>query len=151
MSKYGTITKPQGISTYRERKERYTKALEDHVADARANEADLHQEIQDLRRTVQKLTAFIQSHGMQLPDEISLAIESSPVAGDIIPADWASGQDQPHHQEQLIDGTVSIPNQLQYTPSYEGGTKTGLISSHTEPLRLGDLDPLAIGMQFVLM
>lgn len=89
---------------------------------------------------------------MQLPDEISLAVESSRVPSEIISGDWASEQDQQQqHWGQLTDGTATIANRLHFTPPREEGTEAVPISSHSEPLRLGDLDPLAIGMQFVLI
>ncbi|GAP83552.2 hypothetical protein SAMD00023353_0200740 [Rosellinia necatrix] len=135
--------------TYRERKERYTKALEEHVAEARANEAGLYEEIQDLRRTVQQLTAFIHDHGMQLPDQIQLMVESSRVPEDATASDWVPEQGQQQHWPQEADDATTATNRLHST-LHDEGTKTGTTSNPGDLLRLGDLDPLAMGMEFVL-
>ncbi|KAI3334603.1 hypothetical protein F4824DRAFT_511637 [Ustulina deusta] len=127
--------------TYRERKERYTKALEEHVAEARANEADLYREIRELRTIVRKLAVFVQDQGMQIPDDVNLPVELSPVPEETPESDRPSLQDYQH--------TSGVHNQTHST-LHEEGQKAEAISDPNNILRLGDLDPLAIGMEFVL-
>ncbi|KAI1750406.1 hypothetical protein F4782DRAFT_509619 [Xylaria castorea] len=144
--------------TYKERKERYTKNLEDRVAEARANEADMYQEIHSLRRTVQQLTEFIQYQGMHVPDEIRLAIELSQISegspasqvSEGSPAsDWA-----PQQEYQLSvrhAGNIMAPTNRLHSSLHKEGRKAEMTSNPGNLLRLGDLDPLAVGMQFVLV
>ncbi|KAI0506371.1 hypothetical protein F5B22DRAFT_624001 [Xylaria bambusicola] len=127
--------------TYRERKERYTKALEENVAESRANEADLHRQIGELRETVQKLAQFILDQGVQIPDEIKLPADLNLVPEKAPAQEWPSQQDYQH--------TSGINNQTHSTLR-EDGPRTELISNSNSLLRLGDLDPLAVGMEFVL-
>ncbi|KAI1429479.1 hypothetical protein F5Y12DRAFT_405456 [Xylaria sp. FL1777] len=127
--------------TYRERKERYTKALEERVAESQATEAELYREIHELQRTVQKLTEFIQNQGIQIPDELNQPVEITHVSGESSADEILSPQDHLH-----ID---YINNQICSTLREEG-QKDDTISSPNDLLRLGDLDPLAIGMEFVL-
>ncbi|KAI0443998.1 hypothetical protein F4803DRAFT_283213 [Xylaria telfairii] len=134
--------------TYKERKERYTKNLEDRVADARATEAGLYQEIQDLRRTVQQLTKFIQDLGIHVPHEIRLAAELSQVAEDSTASDWVPQQD---YQFSIQDaGDAIVPTNRFPSSLREEGKKAQTTSDPGNLLRLGDLDPLAVGMEFVL-
>ncbi|KAF2970650.1 hypothetical protein GQX73_g2862 [Xylaria multiplex] len=131
--------------TYRERKERYTKALEEHVAEARVNQADLYQEIHDLRRTVQQLAGFIRDNGLQIPNEIHLPVELAHVPEDSPASEWLPQQDfQPSVQH-----AGGATNQI-YSPLSEQSEQIEPISDPNKPIRLGDLDPLAVGMEFVL-
>ncbi|KAI0965060.1 hypothetical protein F4678DRAFT_454051 [Xylaria arbuscula] len=125
--------------TYRERKERYTKALEEHVAEARTNESDLHREIGELRETVQKLAQFILDLGVQIPDEIKLPDELSLVPKRMPANEWSSQQGYDH----------SISSQT-YSTVREDAPKAESISDPNNLLRLGDLDLLAVGIEFVL-
>ncbi|KAI0423003.1 hypothetical protein F5X98DRAFT_1413 [Xylaria grammica] len=135
--------------TYRERKERYTKALEEHVAEARGNEADLCQEIHELRRTVQQLAGFIRDHGMKIPDEIPLPVGLDHVPEDSPASAWPpqQGYQQDYQPSvQLVnETTIRIHSTLR-----EDSVNAPAIPGPTRPLRLGDLDPLAVGMEFVL-
>ncbi|KAI1362297.1 hypothetical protein F5Y08DRAFT_341742 [Xylaria arbuscula] len=128
-------------STYRERKERYTKALEEHVAEATANEADLHREIGELRETVKKLAQFIQDQGVQIPDEIKLPVSLSPAPEKALADEWLS--------HQSYQGASGIGNET-YPIMREDSPRVELISDPNNNLRLGDLDSLAVGMEFVL-
>ncbi|KAI0466083.1 hypothetical protein F4859DRAFT_498782 [Xylaria cf. heliscus] len=134
--------------TYKERKERYTKNLEDRVAEARANEADLYQEIQDLRRTVQQLTKFIQDRGMHVPDEICLAVELSQAPEGSTASDWTPQTDYELSVQHAGDAIVQT-NRL-HSSLREEGRRAERTSDPSNLLRLGDLDPLAVGMEFVL-
>ncbi|KAI1283348.1 hypothetical protein F5Y07DRAFT_349396 [Xylaria sp. FL0933] len=127
--------------TYRERKERYTKALEEHVAEAKANEAELYREIDELRKTVQKLAGFIQDQGMQIPVELNLLVQTK-VLGES-PADefLLSPPDSQH-----FDGV----NEHVHSTLRERDPTAIALSNPENFLRLGDLDPLAVGMEFVL-
>ncbi|KAI0532187.1 hypothetical protein GGR58DRAFT_523434 [Xylaria digitata] len=137
-----SIVDKSNVSTYRERKERYTKALEEHVAEARVNQADLYQEIHELRRTVQQLAGFIRDHGLQIPNEIHLPVELVHVSEDSPASD---GLPQPDFQPS-VQHAGGATNQI-YSPLPE---QVEPISDPNTPLRLGDLDPLAVGMEFVL-
>ncbi|KAI1734535.1 hypothetical protein F4680DRAFT_437836 [Xylaria scruposa] len=136
--------------TYKERKERYTKNLEDRVAEARINETGLYQEIQNLQRTVQQLTEFIQSQGMQIPDEIRLTIALSPGSA---ASDWAPQQD---YQSPISNLSVQYAGNSMFSTNGlhsslpEEGRQAETTSDLGNLLRLGDLDPVAVGMQFVL-
>ncbi|KAI0424317.1 hypothetical protein F5Y09DRAFT_324740 [Xylaria sp. FL1042] len=128
--------------TYRERKERYTKALEEHVAEAKVTEADLYREIDELRKTVQKLAGFIQDQGMQIPDELNLPIQIDNVAGESPPDEFLLSQQDHQHMH-------GINNHIHSTLR-EKGQAAVMLSDPNNVLRLGDLDPLAVGMEFVL-
>ncbi|KAI3327362.1 hypothetical protein HD806DRAFT_486878 [Xylariaceae sp. AK1471] len=134
--------------TYRERKERYTKALEDHVAEARSNEAGLCLKIQDLRGTIQKLARFIQDQGLQVPDEIRLAVESSQVPDDLTAGASIAQKDQ-QSWDRDAGGAMTATNRLPPTIR-EDSEKAQKTFNPSNLLRLGDLDPLAVGMEFVL-
>ncbi|KAI8944691.1 hypothetical protein F4801DRAFT_570774 [Xylaria longipes] len=135
----------QAQLTYKERKERYTKNLEDRVAEARATEADLYQEIRGLRRTVQQLSKFIQDH---VPDEIYLTAELGQVPEGSTTSSWAPQHDyQPSVQHA---GDAVVPTDRFHSSLRAEGRKAETASNPSNLLRLGDLDPLAVGMEFVL-
>ncbi|KAJ2985974.1 hypothetical protein NUW58_g5251 [Xylaria curta] len=134
--------------TYKERKERYAKNLEDRVADARSKEADLYREIQGLRRTVQQLTQFIQDHGMQVPDEILLSFGLSQVPESSTPSGWTPQQD--YLPSVLHARDAMAPTNRLHPSLREEGRKAEATSDPGNLIRLGDLDPLAVGMEFVL-
>ncbi|KAI0454231.1 hypothetical protein F5B21DRAFT_504517 [Xylaria acuta] len=139
--------------TYKERKERYTKNLEDRVAEARATEVDLYQEIQGLRRTVQQLTKFIQDHGIRVPDEILLTVELNQVSEGPTPSDWAPQQDYQQDYQlsvQHAGDDAVVPTNRLHSSLREEGRKAETTSNPGNLLRLGDLDSLAVGMEFVL-
>ncbi|TGJ81823.1 hypothetical protein E0Z10_g6950 [Xylaria hypoxylon] len=144
-SQVKSITDKSNVSTYRERKERYTKALEEHAAEARANEAGLYQEIHELRRTVQQLTKLIRDHGMQIPDEIYLPVDLGHVSEDSPAGELLSQQDGQPSVQHAGGATNQVHSTLR-----EEGEKAQTISDPNKPIRLGDLDPLAVGMEFVL-
>ncbi|KZL66154.1 hypothetical protein CT0861_02986 [Colletotrichum tofieldiae] len=53
--------------SYRDRKDKYTKALEREVAQIRANEAELMTRCEQLSATVQALTELLAQHGIMTP------------------------------------------------------------------------------------
>ncbi|KAL6871210.1 hypothetical protein J3F83DRAFT_646558 [Trichoderma novae-zelandiae] len=55
--------------SYRDRKDKYTKALEFELARARKSEAGLTSEVQQLHETVQILTSLLSKHGISIPAE----------------------------------------------------------------------------------
>ncbi|KAI0401738.1 hypothetical protein F4802DRAFT_600741 [Xylaria palmicola] len=135
--------------TYKERKERYAKALENRVAEARESEVNLCQQIHDLQETVRKLAGFIHDQGLQVPDELRVAIESSQFHEDHPESDWAPQHGhQPLVQVQTISDETIPANPQQSTLRDE--RIDGEPTSDPSDLYLGDLDPLAVGMEFVL-
>jgi hypothetical protein len=148
-NRIGSAINKCNVRTYRERKERYTKALEDHVAETRSNEADLHLEIQRLQGTVQKLVRFIKDQRLQVPDELHLAVESCQIPDDLIVDGWANQQGQ-QSRDQDTDGALTATDWSPLTVPEES-ENVQITSHHSSLLRLGDLDLLAVGMEFVLM
>lgn len=90
---------------------------------------------------MQKLARFILDQGVQIPDEIKLPDNLSLVPEETRAGEWSSQQGHQH-----ADG---IGNQTHST-MHQDGPGAELISGTNDLLRLGDLDPLAVGMEFVL-
>ncbi|KAI0196941.1 hypothetical protein F4808DRAFT_463840 [Astrocystis sublimbata] len=134
--------------TYKERKERYNKNLEDRVAEARANEADLYQQIQSLQNTVHLLSKFIQDSGLQVPDDMYTPVDSSQLSEPSPASVWTPQQDS-QLSSQFAGDTPDSSNQFQ-SSLQEASRKAEATYNLSIPLRLGDLDPLAVGMEFVL-
>lgn len=63
--------------SYRDRKDRYTKALEKELAQSRSNEARLMQESEQLRVTVQNIAKLLSQHGILVPPEVDAAVLST--------------------------------------------------------------------------
>ncbi|KAL7944473.1 hypothetical protein V8C42DRAFT_326868 [Trichoderma barbatum] len=58
--------------SYRDRKDKYTKALEAEIARSRKSEAGLASEVEHLRGKVQILTSLLSHNGISLPSEIDI-------------------------------------------------------------------------------
>ncbi|CAK7204878.1 hypothetical protein SEUCBS139899_007640 [Sporothrix eucalyptigena] len=119
--------------TYRERKDRYTKALEQELAQGRAREAHLVLENARLHETIEQLRA-------------ALALAQSPVDG-TANGTWPFGDPPPPPPKT---DAFAYPNGASpaMLPSPASGTTAGL--SPSTVARLGDLDPTDVGMEFVL-
>jgi len=63
------LTTP-GIRTYRDKRDRYTRSLEEEVARVRANEANLLREVKRLRHTVQTLARTRGEQGLDVLDDL---------------------------------------------------------------------------------
>ncbi|OAA65786.1 Basic-leucine zipper (bZIP) transcription factor [Niveomyces insectorum RCEF 264] len=115
----------QAQQTYRERKDRYTKALEADLARSRAEEARLWRENERLQSIVSQLTVHCPADVV----DIVLGGQPAPVLSSLSPA--SAGFSTPLSN----DYGLSPPAQS-HTPSPSA--------------RLGDLDPVELGMEFVL-
>ncbi|KAG8160896.1 hypothetical protein KVR01_009160 [Diaporthe batatas] len=110
----------QAQQTYRERKEAYTKALETELARSKAREAELLRENERLRDTVRKLSGRLEQLGGG----------GSGLGGDDVGGGDAA---EPAPREAVTR------------------TMADNMSSMAPPLaRLGDIDPVGLGVDFVL-
>ncbi|KAL7922925.1 hypothetical protein ACQKWADRAFT_290716 [Trichoderma austrokoningii] len=157
--------------SYRDRKDKYTKALEAELARTRRNEAGLASEIQQLRASVHILTALLSQNGISLPPEFAEEIshshalhtdESSPAS------ERAQKATAAQEGLQQLDLTSKPANQS--SPSSSDGfnlrhhgsryfrrqrppVPTATITLSAEPsdrTHLSDLDATTVGMEFVL-
>jgi hypothetical protein len=130
-----------GNRNYRERKERYAKTLEGEVANARGRESELFREVQCLRQTVNQLVSHMHRHGIEVPDAICLPLEvDQPQPSDITPP-WSPESDEATRAHISGSGSPAIE-----TSDFALGRP-----SEFDSRRLGELDLLVVGMEFVLM
>ncbi|KAK1245240.1 hypothetical protein MKX08_004869 [Trichoderma sp. CBMAI-0020] len=155
---------------YRERKDKYTKALEAELARSRRNEAGLATEVQQLRARVYILNSLLSQNGISLPPEFAEDIshgytlhmdDSSPAS------EQAQTAIRPLEELQL-DPTSKAANQS--SPSSSDGfnlrhhgsrffrkplppVPTATITLSAKPsdkTHLSELDATTVGMEFVL-
>ncbi|CAK7213472.1 hypothetical protein SCUCBS95973_001804 [Sporothrix curviconia] len=124
--------------TYRERKDRYTKALEEDLAQGRAREAHLVLENARLHETIEELRAALVVAQAQAPTNI--AGNDWPFDGPPPPPPKNASNGHHHHYHYTSGASPAM------LPS--PASAPGL--SPSSAARLGDLDPTDVGMEFVL-
>ncbi|CAK7219676.1 hypothetical protein SBRCBS47491_003927 [Sporothrix bragantina] len=124
--------------TYRERKDRYTKALEEDLAQGRAREAHLVLENARLHETIEELRAALAVAQTQAPTN---GTSNGWPFNDPPPPPPKNTYNGRHHHHY---GTNEASPAMLPSPA----SAPGLSPSTTA--RLGDLDPTDVGMQFVL-
>ena len=151
--------------TYRERKDRYTKALEQELAVSRAREAHLMQENARLKETIQSLK---QGHGFASTRPAGAAsdagsssfngiagldgidISSDELAAFDFDLDDAANLNWPDFAT-VSNSLCSTPQIRQVNEALSASlspTSSGSVTS--PPCCIGDVDPTDIGMQFIL-
>ncbi|KAM0486036.1 hypothetical protein ACHAPX_000737 [Trichoderma viride] len=156
--------------SYRDRKDKYTKALEAELARSRRNEAGLASEVQQLRARVHILTTLLSHNGVSLPPEFAEEISH----GYILHTDDSSPESEQAQtairplEELQLDPTSKPANQSSPSGSDVFGLRhhgsrffrrqlplvpTATITLSAEPsdkTHLSELDVTTVGMEFVL-
>ena len=164
--------------TYRDRKDRYTKSLEQEIAHIRASEAGLSYDAQCLRDTVNALMGVLSEHGIEPP--ASPWCNSAQSQTQVVQSPFsAEGFMEHHHQSDnpassrdkkpwFDDNTVAspsarpdLPHQLlssEHSPlitdvsggvQYEASGQAELLPERRRR-RICDTDAATVGMEFVL-
>jgi len=154
--------------TYRLRKDQYTKSLESEVARLRAAEANLLCENQDLANTIRTLGDLLADCGIhvELPTLISQRGDTSNGPGAFPPCASGQAMEQSHspmtpaplHRDahsswpdfSQANGLTKWQDNTSTFTDLTGNAPTISTTSHHWRLRLGDLDPTTVGMEFVL-
>lgn len=156
--------------SYRDRKDKYTKALEAELARSRRNEAGLASEVQQLRARVHILTTLLSQNGISLPPEFAEEISHSytPYTDDSSPANEQAQTAIRPLEELQLDPASKPANQSSPSGSDVFGLRhhgsrffrrplppvpTATITLSAEPsdkTHLSDLDVTTVGMEFVL-
>lgn len=162
---------------YRDRRDNYTKSLEKELERTRANEAQLMREAEKLRSTIQGLAKLLSDHGIDVPandawyeqgeggmdQNLAQRPGENPITigTGLLPQLPSTGTDT----EMSVDAapTSSWASHGSSNDHYSGGSHQE--SSNQQPQRqdaqppsslrnkhgrLGDLDLVTIGMEFVL-
>ncbi|KAK4074762.1 uncharacterized protein Triagg1_4911 [Trichoderma aggressivum f. europaeum] len=163
--------------SYRDRKDKYTKALEAELARSRKSEAGLTSQIEQLRAKVHKLATLLSQNGISLPldfddegdvhDDVS-RIDASPLAtrGQPLPADgFLSSTDSTSPESTTDHGVIfNSGNRTlrqygsrifarHHEPQVPAPTRFAGTITQDEPgdrTRLAELDATQVGMEFVL-
>ncbi|KAK1958879.1 hypothetical protein LY78DRAFT_359832 [Colletotrichum sublineola] len=131
--------------SYRDRKDKYTKSLEQELARVRANETKLAARCDQLSATVQALTKALAESGITLPPSIADSARDNPIV----------------QYQDTTDATIEgFSHQLPSTPldlSTSNHTHGNIIASSRAQVpsdsscsRMCELDPMSVGMEFVL-
>lgn len=159
--------------SYRDRKDKYTKALEAELARVRKNEAGLVSEVQQLRAKVHILTTLLSQNGISSPPEFTneevshsptLHVDDSNLAGEQTkPATRAQAQnDLQLESSSKSANQSSVPSSDVFSLRHHGSryfkrlrdpVPTATITLSAEPshkTHLSELDATTIGMEFVL-
>lgn len=137
--------------TYRERKDRYTKAIEAELAQGRAREAHLTLKNERLQDTVKELRAALafahnQANGYGFDSGHGVNNGLSPWSNQLEPPPPPAKNDQ-------LGSFNSNGHSPAMLPSPASGSDAITSASGLSPgsaARLGDLDPTDVGMEFVL-
>lgn len=156
--------------SYRDRKDKYTKALEAELARSRRHEAGLASEVQQLRARVHILTTLLSQTGISLPPEFAEEISHEHT----LHSDYSSPESEQAQsairplEELQLDPSSKPTNQT--SPSSNDGfslrhhgsrffrrplppVPTATITLSAEPsdkTHLSELDATIVGMEFVL-
>lgn len=159
--------------SYRDRKDKYTKALEAELARSRKSEAGLTFQIEQLRVKVQKLASLLSQNGISLPPDFDNEeqlhddvprIDSSPLTtrGQPQTAEGFLSSTDSTSPESVTDQGAIFNSRNRTLRQYS----SRIFSRHHEPqvpaptrtvqdepgdrTRLAELDPTQVGMEFVL-
>ncbi|KAH8895457.1 hypothetical protein GQ53DRAFT_50858 [Thozetella sp. PMI_491] len=147
----------QAQQTYRDRKDRYAKSLEGEVARGKSTESKLRREAQGLRGIVQTLLSFIDQQGIEIPDEIRRNADSCLWPSESTSPAYSSPDPfTPNYQEApRLPGSQSHGGLNEgFDGNRQAASSSGVleIGAWLGPpgVRLSDLDPVIVGMEFVL-
>lgn len=139
--------------TYRDRNVKYTKTLEEELARVRASEARLMMECEQMRNTIQSLEGLLKNHGESSPRN-TLSRTQTPHK-EQIPRTMSSAEG-PRQIRVSRTAKETDTNPLTTTFKTSPGTDipiAGLTPPSTDGtvhVRVCDLDPATVGMEFVL-
>ncbi|KAJ9132391.1 hypothetical protein NKR19_g9327 [Coniochaeta hoffmannii] len=150
----------QAQRTYRDRKDQYTKSLEEELARVRANEVKLLREVQRLQETTARLFRYLHQQGLQFSEddlmngghdglhswELGTRERSFGTTPEPIFPGSIGGADELHHHHfpQADHGTSAWAKDVCI-----GGSSTGA-EPHPSGTRMCDLDLVGAGIDFVL-
>ncbi|KAJ4858828.1 hypothetical protein T069G_07095 [Trichoderma breve] len=142
--------------SYRDRKDKYTKALEAELARSRKSEAGLTSQIEQLRAKVQKLASLLSQNGISLPPDFD---DEGQVHDDVprIDSSPLTTRGQPQAAEGFLSSTdsTSPESTTDQGAIFNTGNRTlrqygsRIFSRHHEP-QVPASTRIAVGMEFVL-
>ncbi|KAL6809308.1 hypothetical protein GGI42DRAFT_317606 [Trichoderma sp. SZMC 28013] len=159
--------------SYRDRKDKYTKALEAELARSRKSEAGLTSQIEQLRAKVQQLATLLSQNGISLPPDFDdegearddvPRIDASPLAtrgqlqaaeGFLSSTDSTSPESTTDHSVVFNSGnrTLRQYGSRIFARHHEPQVPAPTVTTQAEPgdrTRLAELDATQVGMEFVL-
>ncbi|KEY72616.1 hypothetical protein S7711_06252 [Stachybotrys chartarum IBT 7711] len=143
----------QSWRSYRDRKDRYTKALEKELAQSRSNEARLMQESEQLRVTVQNITNLLSQHGILVPPEVDGAVLSTFNAATPGISSLESVETLPSPQlfspESFGDYYLSSDKEIS-SPTKSTRHMSSAVYHSGRSVRVCELDQVVVAMEFVL-
>ncbi|KAL7798325.1 hypothetical protein V8C37DRAFT_367356 [Trichoderma ceciliae] len=127
--------------SYRDRKDKYTKALEAELARARKSEADLTYEVQLLRGKVQILTTRLSENGICFPPEFNCERSSHH------PNLHADASELTTRNSNLVDGqtqtAVVSPVDMELVPAEESTSQGNISTGESSNVQQHDPNSLA--------